>query len=155
METKQERYRKTGKYVISRLKSQQKRKERYATDSIYHEHIRELKRQSSKRTSQKCVERAKKWALQNPEKVLKIRIKSHSKGANQFNISVPRYKWALHSWSQTIRQNSNNKCQICGNPSNEVHHLFYKSFYPELSLNLNNGIALCYTHHYEVHGKVS
>ena len=98
------------------------------------------------------LERAKKWAQKNPEKRLKITIKNHSKGATQFKITVRQYKHALQAWSKLVKSRDNQKCIICGNKADEAHHIFYKANYPELSLNINNGISLCLEHHHEIHG---
>lgn len=34
------------------------------------------------------------------------------------------------------------------------HHMFYKSLYPKLSLNINNGIPISEIPHKEVHGLI-
>lgn len=59
---------------------------------------------------------------------------------------------ALSYWSVSVKKNTGGLCW-CGEKAKESHHLFYRSIMPKLALNLNNGIALCKNHHYEVHGK--
>lgn len=62
----------------------------------------------------------------------------------------PRPIDLLFKWSFTIKTRDKFKCKICGytnaqkNPKYLVaHHIFLKSFYPELTLLPNNGITLC------------
>ena len=79
-------------------------------------------------------------------------MKTHlAKYAITFNLTNKQYKSALQAWSRTVKKRDNNTCQICNNSSEHAHHILPKSKYPELSLNPNNGIALCVIHHREVH----
>lgn len=55
------------------------------------------------------------------------------------------------TWSESVKERDKGICQICFNKGNIAHHIFYKSKYPKLSLNLNNGITLCKKCHKEVH----
>jgi len=95
------------------------------------------------------------WRKNNPERVLKWSIKHLEKNCILFNLTTVEYKYALNSWSKTIRKRDENKCQMCGSKENlNAHHIIYKSNYPQLSLNINNGITLCRYCHYETHGFV-
>lgn len=58
----------------------------------------------------------------------------------------------LYEWRKKVLSLAGIFCW-CGEKAIQVHHLFYRCFYPELSLNVNNGMPLCKQHHYEVHGK--
>ena len=98
------------------------------------------------------LEYSKKYRKENPHKFLEYRKKELSKLGKIFNIKYSEYSRALMIWSQAIRKDFNDLC-FCGNKAILTHHIIHKSTYPELSLNLNNGIALCQEHHYEVHGK--
>jgi len=69
---------------------------------------------------------------------------------NYVKSPPPRDLDLLIKWSFKIKTRDKFKCKICGyknaqkNPKYLVaHHLFLKSFYPELSLLPNNGITLC------------
>ena len=42
-------------------------------------------------------------------------------------------------------------CEVCGEPSIQVHHFFPKSLYPELRHDLQNGISLCMGCHFKHH----
>lgn len=56
------------------------------------------------------------------------------------------------TWSKYVRHKNNNMCVVCENKNEiQAHHIFYKSKYPQLQHNLNNGITLCHTCHKEVH----
>lgn len=59
---------------------------------------------------------------------------------------------ALSEWSRLVKKNFEHKCW-CGERATQSHHIFHRAKYPKLALNLNNGIALCDHHHFEVHGK--
>lgn len=111
---------------------------------------------SSKKWVSKNRERVKKvtkkWQKNNPEKILNAKIRQLKKYAISFKMPHKKYKYALIDWSKSIRKINGNHCAICGsNHKLNSHHIFYKKDYPELSLNTNNGIPLCKTHHLEVH----
>ena len=92
-----------------------------------------------------------KWQRDNPDKVLKS-MKSHfERYGNELNISLNEYSRSLSVWSKLIRNKNNNMCKICEDKAVLTHHIFYKSKYPKLSLNENNGIPLCYKCHKEFH----
>jgi len=69
-----------------------------------------------------------------------------------FKMDWKSYTWALSKWSKTIKNQFKNKCRVCGGVAEISHHLIYKSTECKLSLNINNGIALCKPCHAEVHG---
>lgn len=70
-------------------------------------------------------------------------------------------------WAEAVKVRDNYKCQLCNNTSlkkhgikkltkskNKIlqaHHILYRSKYPELRNNLNNGITLCKWCHEETH----
>jgi len=57
----------------------------------------------------------------------------------------------LYYWSREVRIIYNHACAYCGSHKLTTHHIFYKSKFPGLKYNLNNGIVLCPKHHNEVH----
>ena len=61
----------------------------------------------------------------------------------------------LYTWSQNVRSRDK-KCSVC-NESNiqhlHAHHLYGKREFPEIMLELSNGVTLCTTHHYQFHNK--
>lgn len=65
--------------------------------------------------------------------------------------SINDLMYAYYAWSKSVKERDNNTCQICGNGSDVAHHLFHKSKYPKLSLNISNGISLCVECHKEAH----
>lgn len=44
-------------------------------------------------------------------------------------------------------------CEVCGRPSNQVHHFFPKNSYGHLRYNLDNGISICKSCHFKHHNK--
>lgn len=53
----------------------------------------------------------------------------------------------LKEWSKLVRERDNNKCAICPNTKMiNAHHIIPKQW-KHLMFNLDNGIALCPTHH--------
>ena len=55
----------------------------------------------------------------------------------------------LNTWSQQVRDNADNKCEICGQKGDlQAHHINPKSEYPEQALDPLNGICLCDKCHY-------
>ena len=98
----------------------------------------------------------KKWTAEyyqkHPEITLKSKMKYFKKIGKLFDLDSEHYHEAIKSWSKSIKSRDK-KCTICGNETENAHHLLYIRFNPQLSLNLNNGIGLCLKCHNEVHGK--
>jgi len=91
------------------------------------------------------------YYLRNREKWVEFHIKHFAKYAKFVKSNWKDYKFALRAWSLIVRHKFNNKCSVCNQKSTIAHHIFFKQNYPELSLNLNNGISLCIIHHNEIH----
>ena len=83
---------------------------------------------------------------------LQIQQKHMSKCGFPFHLPTEKYKFALMSWSVTIKSHYNNQCQVCPSQAEISHHIIHKAKYPALSLNVSNGIALCKKCHNECHG---
>lgn len=89
------------------------------------------------------------YRLNNKEKEAKRHL---NKLSIPFKMPSLDYQHALQSWSYAVKKRDKT-CIICGSTDKiNAHHIIHKKFSPELSLNINNGITLCRTHHYEVHG---
>ena len=68
------------------------------------------------------------------------------------NLDCTEYRFANVVWVKCVRHVLGSKCVICGSDYKlNIHHIFYKKHYPQLSLIENNGIPLCKEHHNEVH----
>lgn len=113
--------------------------------------IKILNRNGYLNSRSKRINDAKIWSINNPKKRLEIDKRRMLKLSIENNIPYSKYRYSLISWSKSIKTRDNNECQICGNKADVSHHIFYKNRYPQLSLNLNNGIALCKEHHGEIH----
>ncbi len=125
-------------------------------------HIREHNKENREhynRHKDKVHAKNKRWIKSHPKEWRKIVLKSQIKYLNKIGKSIGleyhKLPYLYTQWSKTVREQYDNKCQVCFEPSVHSHHIFHKSKYPELSLNLNNGIPLCQIHHNEVHGKVN
>ena len=126
-------------------------------------HTREHKAESRrfyKRHKEKFYIKSKKWMKDNPNAwrqiALKSQIKYLKKIGERIKTDYRKIPYLYRNWSSIIKEQYNNKCVVCGSIHNlHTHHIFHKSKYPELSLNLNNGIPLCLVHHNEVHGRWS
>lgn len=86
-----------------------------------------------------------KWQKNNPEKVYLIKKRYNEK------INIPRASFGL--WAKTIKILDNYMCKNCDSTDNlHAHHIQPKALYPELSLDLDNGVTLCKKCHSELHG---
>lgn len=58
---------------------------------------------------------------------------------------------AKEQWEEArhlVMLRDNNKCQICGKPGTQVHHIHLRSKRKDLLYSLNNLILLCDKHHF-------
>lgn len=117
-------------------------------------HDVKLKRKINKRLWDiKNREYRKEYNEKHIDRILSTRQKLYNKLAKPFNKTIIQYRTSLMVWSKTIRSRDQ-KCVVCGDKNSLIaHHLIYKSDYPELSLNKNNGVTLCISCHDEVHGR--
>lgn len=61
----------------------------------------------------------------------------------------------LFQWSKKVRARDNYICQTCGiykKKGSVAHYIYNKADYPELMLNINNGVTLCRPCHRDFHG---
>jgi len=61
------------------------------------------------------------------------------------------FKHCLAHWSKAVRERNNNKCMECNDKAEISHHILPKKQYPEFSLLLSNGMALCKPCHIKIH----
>ena len=102
---------------------------------------------------QKNKDKIREYHQKNPEIRLKANKRLITKLARKCKVTIEVYMYALMAWSKNIKK-IYPVCQYCGsNHELNSHHIIHKAKYPELSLNVNNGITLCSQCHYEVHGK--
>lgn len=55
----------------------------------------------------------------------------------------------LSIWSKEVLNRANFKCEICGDTATDAHHIEPKKLQPMLSLDPDNGLALCKSCHYK------
>lgn len=96
----------------------------------------------------------KKFHQDNPDLVLKNTRKHLEKIGAFHNLKWHQMLDHLRGWSEIIHKDCDETCQICFAPSQQAHHIFHKTKYPQLAFNRNNGIALCTKCHNETHGKM-
>jgi len=97
------------------------------------------------------LEYSKKWREKNPQYLMEQGRRCLAKQASKIKFTECAYRYALHEWSKLIKKRGNGLCQVCFQPALHSHHIFHRRYYPELSLNINNGIPLCVPHHKEAH----
>lgn len=60
---------------------------------------------------------------------------------------------ALKAWSKEVRDRDENRCRKCGSTGIlHAHHIQPKGQFPELALEITNGVTLCIPCHAETHG---
>jgi 5-methylcytosine-specific restriction endonuclease McrA len=79
------------------------------------------------------------------------KIKSNKKKKKRYDDNKSNPFNDLFYWAREVRIVYNHSCAYCGSHKLSTHHIFYKSKYPGLKYNLNNGICLCLKCHIEVH----
>ena len=162
-----------GKEKISKQKSDKKYHARKKQDPEYlqkrreaareynsrpevkaHRKILNAKRRAKPEVKQRIAQYNQRWHKENPDKVLENTKRQLTKLGKQHNINWIKCLDQLRGWSEIIHKDCNETCQICGDKSDEAHHIFEKSKYPQLAFNRNNGIALCDLCHRQTHGKM-
>jgi hypothetical protein len=65
----------------------------------------------------------------------------------------PRDRLEFRDWRYLVRKNAKGKCQYCKkeNGKLEAHHIKSVRWHPELTMELDNGVALCHECHVKVH----
>ena len=162
---KKEAKQRAHEYYLKNQDAIKKRVNRYRLEHL--EEIRERKRMYREEHREEDLERKRIYRLENPEKVregkrrnrlahpemkLASDIRHLTKLGFPNKLSPYAYRHALTAWSKTVKKLGSGSCLICHFPATISHHIIHKSKYPGLSLNVNNGIPLCYSCHYEVHG---
>jgi len=143
---------------IWRFKNPEKQKQFYKKYYLKNKEKRdkqskEYHLKNRKKVSKQQREYKKKWYQKNPEKRLESNIKQLTKIGKQLKLPYKEYVWALRLWNEVVKKQQGKKCVICGSTYKlNIHHIFHKKLHPELSLNFNNGVPLCFIHHQEVHG---
>lgn len=108
--------------------------------------------------------RSENWRKNNPERYKELLQKTRKKYSLRNTIqryfqyleygklhklTSSQFFHALEGWKKLVKQRD--KFCFCGEKTEHAHHIFPKAKYPELALNLNNGIGLCIQHHNEPH----
>jgi len=138
------------KYVLS-VKSNEYHNKR-KNDPEYNEKLKIRYKKSYQKHRKKRLKLQKEYNKTHPEQRLNsIKLYLKKLGKN-FDMTINEYMYAHNSWSKSIKVRDK-VCQICNSKKHlNSHHIFYKNSYPQLSLNINNGIVLCVSCHGELHG---
>ena len=129
-----------GRYYQCKLCRNQHLSELRAT-SEWRENLRQYRSRDDVKEKRKLYE-------VSPSRVKARRI-SLSKVRDIPSLSRNQFLTHLYNWAMIVKYGKN--CACCKEPADEAHHILYKSKYPQLMFNENNGIPLCITHHNEVH----
>jgi len=114
---------------------------------------KETQRKYYRNNLKKYKDNNKKWRMNNPEKLLENSKRYLKKLGKLFDMSSNEYRYTLQNWSKTIRKLDNNMCKNCDSIKNlNAHHIMPKNKFPELSLDLDNGVILCKKCHEQTHG---
>ena len=90
--------------------------------------------------------KAHKFFKKEYEKFLTKKQQEENKNNANFNTSD------LNNWADNVKNRDNDTCVICGkNTKTHAHHILPKSKYPELAMDVNNGVTLCRYCHLEYH----
>ena len=95
----------------------------------------------------------RKYQKDNPEKRLKLQINYLKRLGKLFDMDTWEMAWALQDWSRSVRKRQS-RC-ICGKKATLAHHCWPKRFFPENSLELDNGLSMCKKCHAEAHKKLN
>ena len=94
----------------------------------------------------------RKYDREHTEMNLKSKIKELTALGEINNLTYMGFRYAIMSWSKTVRNRDNNKCTWCNSTKTLVsHHIWHKQWCPESSLDVDNGITLCHECHMEQH----
>lgn len=71
----------------------------------------------------------------------------------QDDVKVIRNSSAYTNWRKAVFDRDEYTCQICGQKGGKLnaHHIKQFAYFPELRLDINNGITLCEECHRKVH----
>ena len=132
-------------------KDPEKRKECHRkSNQKYYQTTLKYKRQTPE-GRKKHNETVKRFYQKHPEKVIQNKDSIFKKLGDKINMTISQVKWYLLRWSQAVRNRDKNICQNCGDKAVNSHHIIHKKTYPQLMLNINNGISLCKKCHDECH----
>lgn len=116
------------------------------------ERIKLLRKESYYKNREFNINRVKQYQKNNPYITLKANLKQLEKHGKILNMNTYEYSFAIQSWSKTIKKLDKNMCKLCDSRENlNAHHIQPKQDFPELSLDLDNGITLCKECHNKIH----
>ena len=64
-------------------------------------------------------------------------------------------KKLLVLWSTVVRESASHKCEWCGKPATQAHHMIAKAQGNTLKFSTENGVALCCACHMKFHNRDS
>ena len=77
-----------------------------------------------------------------------------------YGQKTKRKQYALRKWGKQIQERDDYQCQCCSKekttPYNmHAHHIVPREHFPEMALDLSNGITLCFSCHRSLHGDLN
>jgi len=142
--------RKKKRYIENRSKRLREKKIYYKNNK---KEISKTQRNYRQNNKLKINEYQRKYQKEHPEMRLNIMKRHLEKYGKTFDMNPNEFMYALISWSKTIKKIDSNMCKNCDSTKNiNAHHIQPKQVFPELCLDLDNGITLCSSCHSEAHG---
>ena len=114
--------------------------------------VRNTRRKSYIKFRKQRLEYMVEYSKLYPEIGLKAKKKELIRLGKLFDLECEVMKYALRSWSKTVRKRDGHKCTWCDSTKKlRAHHIWHKTFCPESALDVDNGITLCHECHMEQH----
>lgn len=124
---------------------------------IYHYYRSDEVKQRDRKRYQNDIEyqrqRSREKGMRKRSYHTKYSMERNKRFAEILGLKYTQFIYQLQKKKQEVKERDHNNCQVCNKPSQIVHHLLYRQFYPKLTLNSNNMIALCNDCHYHTHGR--
>ena len=130
-------------------------------DALNKEDTREKLSAASSRSAYRpvAIERMKR-GLNRPEVRIKLSLLRGGDGdlerINRKRHREDEYRSSVAAqWSTAVKERDGQLCQGCGSVKNlHAHHIKPRAMFPDLSLDLNNGITLCKECHVKEHRRL-
>ncbi len=73
---------------------------------------------------------------------------------SKYTDKVKRHRNKAHKlWKEAVFHVYGHRCESCGKPASDPHHMFPRSSFGHLALSIENGVPLCRKCHFSLHTK--